>query len=155
MIKELMGSVTLPHGTGKQMNVVIISPAKDPVTADALIKEIESGKISFDVLLATPDAMPKLAKVARILGPKGLMPNPKNGTVTTKPEEAAEKYKGGQVNFKTEAKLPIMHLAVGKVSFGKSKLEENIATAIAAVQTKNIKKVTLKSTMSAGIRVQI
>lgn len=149
------GSLTLPHGTGKHTRVAIIAPAKDPKAAEALIAEIQSGKINFDVLVATPDAMPKLARIAKILGPRGLMPNPKAGTVTTKPEDVAKKYEGGQINFKTEAKLPLLHLSVGKVSFGKDKLTENIKTAVTAVQTKNIKNVTLKSTMSAGIRIQV
>lgn len=149
------GTVTLPHGTGKKFRVAIISPAKDAQAADELLRQIESGTINFDVLIATPDAMPKLAKVARILGPRGLMPNPKNGTITTKPEEIARKYEAGQVTFKTEAKNPIIHLSVGKLSFGKEKLEENITTALLAVQTNHIKNITLKSTMSPGIKIQV
>lgn len=152
--KGVSGSITLPHGTGKQTKVAIIS-SKDPATADRLIEEIANGNINFDILIATPDAMPRLAKVARILGPKGLMPNPKNGTVTAKPEEVAEKYAGGQTNFKAEAKLPLLHMSVGKLSFGKEKLMDNIKAAINAVENKNIKKATLKSTMSAGIKIQI
>ena len=91
-----------------------------------MIKNIESGKIDFDILDRNPDTMPKLAKVARVLGPRGLMPNPKNGTVTPKPEEIAKKFEGGQFNFKTEAKFPLLHLTVGKISFGDKKLTENI-----------------------------
>ncbi|HSW88172.1 MAG TPA: 50S ribosomal protein L1 [Candidatus Saccharimonadales bacterium] len=151
----ISGSITLPHGTGKQTRVAILAPAKDQAAADALLKEIESGTINFDVLIATPDAMPKLAKVARILGPRGLMPNPKNGTVTPKPEEAAQKFAGGQINFKTESKAPVIHLTVGKLSFTPAQLMENIKVAVSAVQTKNIKNITLKSTMSPGLKVQI
>ncbi len=151
----ISGTMTLPHGTGKKTRVVVLSPSKDPKGTEEIIKEIESGKISFDVLIATPDAMPKLAKVARILGPKGLMPNPKNGTITAKPEELAKKYEGGQISFKTEAKSPIMHLVVGKLSFGKDKLSENINEALRAVQSKNIRNVTIKSTMSPGIPLAI
>lgn len=149
------GSIVLPHGTGKQTRVAILAPAKDQEAADALLKEIESGTINFDVLIATPDAMPKLAKVARILGPRGLMPNPKNGTVTQKPEEAAKKFAGGQINFKTESKAPVIHLTVGKLSFTPAQLMENIKVAVSAVQTKNIKNITLKSTMSPGLKIQI
>jgi large subunit ribosomal protein L1 len=119
------------------------------------VKKIETGTIDFDVLLATPDAMPKLARVARILGPRGLMPNPKSGTVTTKPEEVAKKFQGGQINFKTEAKFPILHMIVGKLSFGEAKLSENIKTAIAAVETRNIRNVTIKSTMSPGMKLDV
>jgi large subunit ribosomal protein L1 len=153
--QSLNGSVTLPHGTGKSTRVAILNPNKDTAGADALLKEIESGKINFDILVATPDAMPKLAKVARILGPKGLMPNPKNGTVTPNPEAAAEKYAGGHMTFKTESKAPVLHLSVGKLSFGKTKLEENIKAAFKAIDMKNMKRVTLKSTMSPGIKLQL
>lgn len=153
--KGISGQMTLPHGTGKQTRVAIINPSEDTAAADALIKAIEGGTIDFDVLIATPDAMPKLARVARVLGPRGLMPNPKNGTVTPKPEETAKKFAGGQMNYKTEAKFPILHLVIGKVSFGDKKLEENIRVAIQTVNTKNIKNVTLKSTMSPAIKLDL
>ena len=151
----LNGSVTLPHGTGKQTRVAILAPSKDAKAADDLLKEIESGKINFDILVATPDAMPRLAKVARILGPRGLMPNPKNGTVTPNPEATAEKYAGGHMTFKTESKAPVLHLAVGKLSFGKDKLTDNIKATLKAVELKNMKNVTLKSTMSPAIKLQV
>lgn len=147
--KGISGNFTLPHGTGKQMRVAIA----DPNSVEELVKTIESGKIEFDVLIATPDAMPKLARVAKTLGPRGLMPNPKNGTVTPTPADVAKKFEGGQINFKTEAKFPILHLAIGKLSFGDKKLTENIKTAVAAVKTKNIKNATLKSTMSPGLKL--
>ncbi|MGH7245760.1 MAG: 50S ribosomal protein L1 [Candidatus Levyibacteriota bacterium] len=149
------GNVTLPHGTGKKTRVAILAPTKDPKGTEDLLKEIESGKINFDILVATPDAMPKLAKVARILGPKGLMPNPKNGTITPKPEEVAKKYEGGQINFKTEAKAPIIHMTVGKLSFGKDKLAENITTAFTAIQSQNMKSAVVKSTMSPSVKLHI
>jgi large subunit ribosomal protein L1 len=152
--KGISGSLTLPHGTGKATRVIIADVTQDEKAVDDLIKNIESGKIEFDVLVATPSTMPKLAKVARVLGPRGLMPNPKNGTVTPKPEDVAKKFTGGQFNYKTEAKFPILHLSVGKLSFGDKKLEENITTAVKAIQTKNIRSVTLKSTMSPGIKLE-
>jgi large subunit ribosomal protein L1 len=145
--------MVLPHGTGKETRVVIANNAADPKHVDELVAAIEAGQISFDVLVATPDTMPKLARVARVLGPRGLMPNPKNGTVTPKPDEVAKKFAGGQINFKTEAKFPLLHLAVGKLSFGEKKLSENIKTALDAIQVKQIKTVTLKSTMSPGIKL--
>lgn len=154
-LESLSGSMNLPHGTGKSTKVAILSPLKDPKAADELLKNIEAGKITFDVLIATPDAMPKLAKVARILGPKGLMPNPKAGTVTPNPEAVAKQYEGGHMTFKTDPKAPVLHLSVGKMSFGKDKLTENIQTALKAVQTKNMKKVVLKSTMSPAIRLAV
>jgi large subunit ribosomal protein L1 len=151
--KGVSGNVTLPHGTGKEVKIEIVNFGEDPKHVEEVIKAIEGGAINFDVLIATPDTMPKLAKIARFLGPKGLMPNPKNGTVTPKPQEVAKKFQGGQINFKTEAKFPILHMAVGKVSFGEKKLAENIKAAISAVQTKNIKNTTLKSTMSPAIKL--
>lgn len=147
------GSIVLPHGNGKKTRVTIVDATKDPKGLDELIKNIEAGIIEFDVLVATPDSMSRLAKVARYLGPKGLMPNPKSGTVTTKPEEVAKKYEGGQINFKTEAKFPILHMSVGKMSFDESKLSENIKTALKAIQLSKMKSVTLKSTMSPGIKI--
>jgi len=151
--KGISGNVTLPHGTGKQTKVVIANQTTDAKGVEELIKQIEAGQIDFDVLVATPDAMPKLAKVARVLGPRGLMPNPKNGTVTPKPEDVAKKFAGGQMNFKTEAKFPLLHLTVGKVSFGDKKLSENIKAAVAAIKSKNIQTVTLKATMSPGLKL--
>jgi large subunit ribosomal protein L1 len=143
----ISGQITLPHGTGKTTRVAIAT--------DELIAEVEKGIINFDVLVAEPTMMAKLAKVAKVLGPRGLMPNPKNGTITPKPEEVAKKYAGGQINFKTEAKAPIMHLTVGKISFGPEKLTENIEALIAAVKKANIVNATAKSTMSPGIKIKI
>lgn len=151
----ISGHVTLPHGTGKQTRVAILAPSKDAKAAEELLAAIEAGKINFDILIATPDAMPKLAKVARVLGPRGLMPNPKNGTVTPNPDAVAAQYAGGQMNFKTEAKTPIIHLAVGKLSFGPEKLAENIQAALAAVKSSNMKSVVVKSTMSPAVKLQL
>lgn len=144
---KISAQTTLPHGAGKSLRVAIAS--------DELISEVEKGKVDFDILLATPSMMPKLAKVAKVLGPKGLMPNPKNGTITNDPEEAAKKYEGGLTFIKTESKAPIVHVAVGKVSFGPKKLEENIDAVLSAVKKENIKNATLKSTMSPGIKLSL
>jgi large subunit ribosomal protein L1 len=151
--KGISGNFNLPHGTGKQMKIVIANQSTDPKHVEELVKQIEAGKIDFDVLIATPDTMPKLARVARVLGPRGLMPNPKNGTVTPKPEVIAKQFEGGQVNFKTESKFPLLHISVGKVSFGEEKLSENIKVAVNAIQTKNIKKAVIKSTMSPAMQL--
>lgn len=138
-------TVTLPYGTGKKTIVAVAD--------DKLISEIEKGKINFDILVAEPSIMPKLAKVAKILGPKGLMPNPKNGTVTQNPQDVVKKFEGGQIRVKTEAKAPIIHVSVGKISFGEDKIYENIKTLISAIGKSKIGKVVLKSTMSPGIKV--
>lgn len=145
--KGVSGQVTLPHGTGKTLVIKIAD--------DAIIAEIAKGKINFDLLVASPSMMPQLAKVARVLGPRGLMPNPKNGTIAENPEEAVKKLSGGQINYKTEAEAPIIHARVGKISFEDGKLKDNVKTFIASVGVNNIASVTLKSTMSPAIRLNI
>ncbi len=151
--KGVSGNLTLPHGTGKKARIEIADNSTDPKHVTELVKKIESGNIDFDILIATPDTMVHLAKVARYLGPRGLMPNPKNGTVSPKPQEASKKFEGGQINFKTEPKASIIHLSVGKLSFEEKQLNENIKAVLQAVQSSNIKNVTLKSTMSPGIKI--
>lgn len=144
---DFRGSVMLPHGTGKEVRVAIAD--------DALVAAIESGKIDFDVLVAQPSMMSKLAKVAKILGPKGLMPNPKNGTISENPEKRAKELSHGQINFKAEPGNPIVHMPVGKVSFEDKKLVENVAAIFAAIGNSKIAKVTLTSTMGPGIKVTL
>lgn len=141
------GITTLPHTTGKIIRVAIAN--------DGVLAKVAQGKIDFDILLAAPLMMPKLARVAKILGPRGLMPNPKNATLVKDPEKALDAFKKGQMNFKTEAKAPIMHLTVGKISFGAKKLSENIQTLISAIKKEKIRNMTLKSTMSPGIKIQL
>src|SRR3989344_761093 len=145
--KGVAGQMTLPHGTGKKLRIKIAD--------EILISEIEKGKIDFDILVATPEIMPRLAKVAKILGPRGLMPNPKAGTISDKPEAVVEKLSKGQVSFKTEAQNPIIHMSVGKLSFDESKLSENIKAAISAIGAGKIENITLKSTMSPAIKIQV
>lgn len=145
--KGLSGSVKLPHGTGKQTRVAIAS--------EKVLSQIESGKIDFDVLIAVPEFMPKLARFAKILGPRGLMPNPKAGTITEEPEKVAEKFKAGEMRFKTEAQAPLIHLTIGRVSFPQNYLEENLKTAAAAIGPSKIQKLTLSSTMGPGIKVNL
>ena len=143
---DYRGSVTLPHGTGKQVRVLVAD--------DAIIAEITAGKINFDILVAHPTMMPKLAKVARILGPKGLMPNPKTGTVTTDVEKRVKELSHGQVNFKTEPDNPLIHMSIGKVSFEDKQLKDNIEAVIAAIGRGKFARITLSSTMGPGIKVQ-
>lgn len=145
--KGISGQLVLPHGTGKKRIIKIAD--------EAIISEVAKGKINFDVLVASPSMMPNLAKVAKILGPRGLMPNPKSGTISENPEEAAKKLEGGQINFKTEAESPIIHAAVGKVSFEDKMLKENIEVFISNVGAGNIKSIALKSTMSPAITLTV
>lgn len=142
--KDFRTGVSLPHGTGKEVRVAIAD--------DKIIDEITAGKINFDILVAHPSMMPKLAKVARVLGPKGLMPNPKTGTVSPDPEKRAKELTNGQVNIKTEPGNPMIHMPVGKVSFADKDITDNVKAVLDALGTK-VSKVTLSATMGPGIKV--
>lgn len=146
--KGLRGIVTLPHGTGKQIRVKIAD--------EALIDYLEKGgAIDFDILVAHPSLMPKLARVAKILGPKGLMPNPKTNTISENPAQLAETLSQGQVNWKTESNFPIIHAVIGKVSFETKKLEENLTALIKAIGKERIVSCFVKATMGPSVKVQI
>lgn len=140
-------TINLPHGTGKKINVVIAD--------EKIIAEIAAGKINFDILVAHPSMMPQLAKVARILGPKGLMPNPKTGTVTPDPEKRVKELTTGQINIKTEPGNPIMHLPVGKVSFPDKQIAENISAVLKGMGINKIAKVFLTATMGPSVKIHI
>lgn len=142
----LKGEVKFPYSTGKAEKIAIAN--------EEVLKKIEAGKIDFTTLIATPSMMPKLAKYAKILGPRGLMPNPKAGTITDKPEELVKKLTG-KTTFKTEAKAPLIHITIGKVDSPQKHLEENFRALIAAVGQKNIKKAVIAPTMGPGIKVDL
>jgi large subunit ribosomal protein L1 len=143
----LKGEIELPYSTGKKMRVVIVD--------DKILSEIEKGQINFDVLIAHPSFMPKLVKFARILGPKGLMPNPKNGTISPNPQEAAKKFQKGLLHWKTESKFPLVHQMLGKISQKDEELEENIKTFLKSVGLSHIKSAFLKTTMSPSIKIKL
>jgi large subunit ribosomal protein L1 len=145
--KGVSGQITLPHGTGKTLNIKIAD--------DALLSEVAKGKITFDILVATPQMMPNLAKVAKVLGPRGLMPNPKNGTIAENPQDAVKKLSGGQITYKTESQIPIIHTRVGKMSFEDRQIKENVNALLSNVGNDKIKSVVLKSTMSPGIKLSV
>jgi len=136
------GSVVLPNGTGKKVRVAVFAKdakadeakaaGADLVGAADLIEDIQAGKIDFDIVISTPDMMGVLGKVARILGPKGLMPNPKTGTVTMDVAKAVENAKGGQVNFRVDKKGNI-HAGIGKISFSEDAIKENFITLMETV----------------------
>ena len=136
------GSVVLPNGTGKTVRVAVFAKdakadeakaaGADLVGAADLIEDIQAGKIDFDIVISTPDMMGVLGKVARVLGPKGLMPNPKTGTVTMDVAKAVENAKGGQVNFRVDKKGNI-HAGIGKISFSEDKIKENFVTLLETV----------------------
>lgn len=140
-------NVTLPHSFGKEKKVVFAN--------QTVISDLEKGKINFDVLLASPEVMPKLVKFARILGPKGLMPNPKNGTLV-KSEKDVEKFGTNSKNIKTEKEAPLIHTSFGKISMEDKKLEENANAIFKALGgNKQIVKAYLKSTMSPSIKISL
>jgi large subunit ribosomal protein L1 len=164
------GTVVLPHGTGKSVRVLVFASGEqvkeaedagaDVVGGEDLAKKVEGGWLDFDAVVSTPDMMRVVGKLGRVLGPRGLMPNPKAGTVTFEVAKAIEEIKAGKVEFRVD-KNGIIHAPVGKVSFGAAELEANAASLIGAVvkarpaaaKGKFIKTASLSSTMGPGIRL--
>ncbi|GAA4411712.1 50S ribosomal protein L1 [Actinokineospora soli] len=164
------GTVNLPHGTGKTARVIVFAvgdkaaeaeaAGADAVGSEDLIERIQGGWLDFDAAIATPDQMAKVGRIARILGPRGLMPNPKTGTVTPDVTKAVNDIKGGKINFRVD-KQANLHLVIGKTSFDQAKLVENYAAALdevlrakpSAAKGRYVKKVTFTTTMGPGIPV--
>jgi len=164
------GTVNLPNGTGKSVRVAVFArgdkadeakkAGADIVGAEDLMEIVQSGKIDFDRCIATPDMMPIVGRLGKVLGPRNLMPNPKIGTVTVDVAEAVTAAKGGQVQFKAE-KAGVIHAGIGKASFDAKKLEENLLAFVDAVQKAKpsgakgtyLKKVALSSTMGPGVKI--
>ena len=170
--QNIRGMLSLPKGTGKNIRVAVMakgdkaSEAKDAgaelVGDSDLADKISSGKIDFDLLIATPDMMPSIGKIAKILGPKGLMPNPKLGTVTEDVKTAVTNAKAGQVKFRND-KAGIVHAGIGKLSFNEQDLIENLKAFYSsinkskpeAVKASFIKKITIASTMGVGLEINV
>ncbi len=168
--QNVRGMISLPKGTGKKIKVAVmakgdkLNEAKDAgadiVGETDLADTISSGKIEFDLLIATPDMMPSIGKVAKILGPKGLMPNPKLGTVTQDIKTAVENAKAGQVQYKND-KGGIIHAGIGKMNFSENDLVENLKAFFSTVSKSKpdtvkgsfIKKITIASTMGVGLQI--
>ena len=169
--QNIRGMVSLPNGTGKKCVVAVF--AKGPkateakeagadIVGDDVIANILKGQINFDRCIATPDMMAVLGKVAKILGPKGLMPNPKLGTVTMDVKGAVSKAKAGQVEFRAE-KSGVVHAGLGKLSFGEQKLEENVRAFVEVIQKAKpasskgtyIKAVSLSTTQGVGLKIDL
>ncbi len=166
------GTVNLPNGTGKTVRVAVFARGEkadqakaagaDIVGAEDLMADIQAGKIDFDRCIATPDMMPIVGRLGKILGPRNLMPNPKIGTVTLDVAEAVTAAKGGQVQFKAE-KAGVIHAGVGKASFDAKKLEENILAFVDAVSKARptgakgtyMKKIAISSTMGPGVSLDL
>lgn len=145
--KGLKGEVELPYSTGKTVRVAVVD--------DKVLTQIEKGKLDFDILVTHPSYMPKLAKYAKILGPKGLMPNPKAGTISSNPEEVVKRFAKGLLKWKTEPKAPLIHQMIGKKSIEEKQLVANCQKFIQAVGSKHILKAYIKSTMSPAIKVRL
>ena len=166
------GVVSLPHGNGKEMKVAVFArdqkaddaknAGADVVGAEELAEDMQKGNLNYDRVIATPDLMGVVGRIGKILGPKGLMPNPKLGTVTADVKLAVEAAKSGQVQYRAE-KNGLVQAGVGKVSFGSEKITENINSFIEAVQKARpsgakgtfIKKISISSTMGAGININM
>ncbi|MFZ5600756.1 MAG: 50S ribosomal protein L1 [Bacillota bacterium] len=168
--QQLRGAVVLPHGTGKTKTVLVFAKGDkakeaeaagaDFVGAEDLVEKIQGGWIGFDVAIATPDMMGMAGKLGRILGPRGLMPNPKTGTVTFDVGDAVKDAKGGKITYRTD-KIGIIHAPIGKVSFDAQKLAENFKTLAdtlvrikpASAKGQYMKTITVSSTMGPGVRI--
>ena len=166
------GVVNLPHGTGKSIRVGVFAKGDkaeeasaagaDVVGADDLAEKIQKGEIDFDRCIATPDMMPVVGKLGKVLGPRGLMPNPKLGTVTQAVATAVKSAKGGQVEYRAE-KAGLIHAGVGKASFDENALAENIRTLVDAVNKAKpsgvkgtyIKRISVSSTMGPGVKLDV
>ena len=166
------GVVSLPNGNGKVMKVAVFAKDKkaeeaklagaDVIGADDLAEDMQKGNLDYDRVIATPDLMGVVGKIGKVLGPKGLMPNPKLGTVTPDVKTAVEAAKSGQVQYRAE-KTGIVQAGIGKISFGSDKLIENVNSFIEAIQKSRpsgakgtfIKKISISSTMGVGINVNI
>jgi large subunit ribosomal protein L1 len=164
------GTVNLPHGTGKTVRVIVFaagdkaaeaeSAGADEVGSDELVARIQGGWLDFDAAIATPDQMAKIGRIARILGPRGLMPNPKTGTVTMDVAKAVSDIKGGKITFRVD-KHSNLHMIIGKVSFEAEKLIENYAAVLdevmrskpSAAKGKYLRKVFVATTMGPGIPI--
>jgi large subunit ribosomal protein L1 len=164
------GTVALPSGTGKDVRVAVFAQGEaaaaareagaDHVGADDLAAEVEGGMLDFDVAIATPDLMPQVGKLGRVLGPRGLMPNPKTGTVTTDVAKAVEEFKGGKVEYRTD-RYGNVHVPIGKVSFEPSALLANFTAVLdelarakpASSKGRYIRRITVSSTMGPGVKV--
>ena len=164
------GVCNLPNGTGRSARVAVFAKdakadearaaGADIVGAQDLVDQIQAGEMNFDRVIATPDMMPLVGRVARVLGPKGMMPNPKVGTVTMDVTKAVSDAKGGAVEFRVE-KAGVIHAGVGKASFTEAKLAENVTAFLSAIQKARptgakgvfVKKISLSSTMSPSVRI--
>ena len=171
--QQVRGSVSLPGGTGKKIKIAVVTKGErekeaenagaDFVGSENLIGKIEHGWLDFDKLVATPDMMAQMAKLGKLLGPKGLMPNPKDGTVTNDLTKAIRELKAGKVSFRAEKDSGIVHVQIGKISFEEGKLLKNFSSVMEAINKAKppgakgiyLRSVYVSSTMGPGLKVDI
>lgn len=156
----IRGLVSLPFSVGKKLKIVAFgkgaeASGADVAGTDETIEEINKGKVNFDLVITTAEWMSKLAKVAKILGPRGLMPNPKNGTITDDLKKAVEGFQAGKTEYKTESKAPVIHLGLGKLDQPTEQLSQNVKTLLQTVGKTRIKKVMLSPTMGPSVKVDL
>ena len=170
--QAVRGTVALPAGSGKTLRIAVIAAGDaandartagaDMVGADDLAQQIEGGMMDFDLLIATPDMMPLIGRLGRVLGPRGLMPNPKSGTVTTDVGRAVGEFKGGKVEYRTD-RYGNVHVRIGKASFSEADLETNLRAVLdelqrakpAAAKGKYLRKISISTTMGPGVKVDV
>lgn len=170
--QAVRGTVALPAGSGKTLRIAVIAAGDaanearaagaDLVGADELAADIEKGNMDFDLMIATPDMMPLVGRLGRVLGPRGLMPNPKSGTVTTDVGRAVSEFKGGKVEYRTD-RYGNVHVLVGKASFSAADLERNLRAVLdevqrakpAAAKGKYLRKISLSTTMGPGVKIDV
>ncbi len=158
--KNMRGLISLPFATGRKLTVLAFGAGAEDSGADIVgneekIAAIQKGKVDFDVVVTTADWMPKLAKIAAILGPRGLMPNPKSGTITTDLKKAVTDIQSGKVEYKTDRNAQVMHLSIGKTSQSAEEIVQNIKTLVNSIGKTRIKKVVVAPTMGPGVKVDM
>ncbi len=156
----IRGLVSLPFASGKKLTILAFGrgaeeSGADVIGNDEVIESINKGKVDFDLLVTTPEWMPRLAKVARILGPRSLMPNPKNGTITTDLRKAVESFQAGKTEYKTEPKGKVIHLGLGKLDQPNEELAANIKTLVQTIGKTRVKKVSLAPTLGPSVKVEL
>lgn len=156
--KAMRGLVTLPFAAGKKLTILAFGKGASESNADMVgddekLVQIEKSKIDFDVVVATPDWMPRLAKVARVLGPRGLMPSPKSGTVTDNLTKAVTELQAGKTEYKTEPNGQVIHIAVGKLTQPTEEIASNIKALYQTLGKSRVKKITLAPTMGPGVKI--
>lgn len=156
----IRGLVSLPYASGKKLRIIAFGKKADESGADIIgneekIEEITKGKIDFDLAVITPEWMPKLAKAARVLGPRGLMPNPKNGTITEDLKKAVESFQSGKTEYRSESKAMLIHLALGKLTQPSEELIANVKALLSTIGKSRIKKVTLAPTMGTSVKLDL